>query len=41
MYLTSVSDDFLCMDLPYVYDFLVLLNSFYLLYVHFNNIVSI
>lgn len=41
MYLTSVSDDLLCIDLRCVYDFLVLLNSFYLLYVHFNNFLSI
>lgn len=41
MYLMSDSDDLLCIDLRCVYDFLVLLNSFYLLYVHFNNFLSI
>lgn len=43
MYLTSVDDGFLCMDLSCVYDFLILQNSFFfvVLYFHFNNFLSI
>lgn len=37
----SVDDGLLYMDLPCVYDFLILLNSFFLLYFHFNNFLSI
>lgn len=33
MYLASVDDGLLCMGLPCVYDFLILLNSFFLLYI--------
>lgn len=42
MYLTSVDDGFLCMDLSCVYDFLILQNSFVVvIYFHFNNFLSI
>lgn len=41
MYLTSVDDGFLCMDLSCVNDFLILQNSFFWLYFHFNNFLSI
>lgn len=33
MYLTSVDDGFLCMDLSCVYDFLILQNSFFFCYI--------
>lgn len=42
MYLASVDDGLLCMGLPCVYDFLILLNSFFVvIYFHFNNFLSI
>lgn len=42
MYLASVDDGLLCMGLPCVYDFLILLNSFFFaIYFHFNNFLSI